>query len=99
MTTPNKDDDATERVEWLIRTTNDSGEWDSRPAADALRRRDLRERRRGMALAALRIAHRDGEECQDNRPSGEVCGVCEAIGRLAYFAGPAAMRWARKQQT
>lgn len=94
MTKPNKDDDDGERVAWL----DVLGIYVDAVDVVRLRRRDIRERRRGMALAALRIAHRDGEECQDNRPSGEVCGVCEAIGRLAYLAGPAAMAWARKQQ-
>lgn len=91
MTKPNKDDD--ERVAWLLDILTDAGEPHYKPAADALRRRDLRERKRGMALAALALLTHG--PCRRKPYS---CPTCLHGHVLAKKAGPAAMAWARKQQ-
>lgn len=62
--TTKPDHDDRERERWL-NTKYQLGTPETQATRDlaTLRRRDLRERKRGMAMAALRIAHRDGEEC------------------------------------
>lgn len=88
-----------EREKWLRRLAPWI-QWEI-DGVSALRRRDERERRRGMAMAALTAEIHDvignREEARTDWERALLVGRRYVANRLMTLAGPAAMAWARNR--
>ena len=87
-----------ERARWIVANT---GHVMNRAKPDeiaALRRRDERERKRGMALAAEELFKQADwyKKKSPNNPEAYM-RIEQAGGTAATMAGPAAMSWARRR--